>query len=143
MCPGCKVEKVYSEYHKNRAAKDGLQYHCKDCRRIIEKKSPKKLARDRARYHNNKAQYLNSTYLRMYSISLDEYNLLLEKQNNVCAICKGTCSSGRRLAVDHDHVTNEVRGLLCGNCNTGLGNFKDNIDLLSEAQNYLLRKYDS
>jgi len=63
-------------------------------------------------------------------------------QNGVCAICSGgetvkTRGTLRRLAVDHDHETGKVRGLLCNRCNNGLGNFRDDPDLLREAIAYL------
>jgi hypothetical protein len=65
-------------------------------------------------------------------------------QNNLCAICgnpqhqfhKGT---RKRLYVDHDHKTNKVRGLLCNNCNAGVGRFKDEPDRLRSAADYLER----
>jgi hypothetical protein len=62
-------------------------------------------------------------------------------QNNLCAICKQSHPSNKkRLSVDHDHDTNMPRGLLCSNCNAGLGMFKDNSYLLELAAIYL-RKY--
>ena len=78
---------------------------------------------------------------RLYGITLEAYKQLQEQQNAVCAICKQKCNTGRRLSVDHDHVTGIVRGLLCGNCNKGLGNFKDKSELLEAAINYLRKKY--
>jgi hypothetical protein len=79
-----------------------------------------------------------------YGITLDQYNILLEVQRGVCAICKKAetvvCNKKgdvRNLAVDHNHVTGEVRGLLCTACNQGLGNFKDSIASLTQAAHYL------
>ena len=75
--------------------------------------------------------------LRGWGLTLDGYNKLSNKQNRVCAICKRLCTSGRKLAVDHNHKTNKIRGLLCSNCNQGLGKFFDNKDLLKRAIIYL------
>lgn len=61
---------------------------------------------------------------------------MLRHQNNVCAICGGR-NSDRDLAVDHNHITGEVRGLLCTRCNMGLGYFMDNPRLLASALVYL------
>lgn len=58
---------------------------------------------------------------RLYNMSLEEYDLLWEKQNGTCAICKQINANGRRLSIDHDHSTGEIRGLLCARCNTMLG----------------------
>jgi hypothetical protein len=74
---------------------------------------------------------------RRYGISRSEYNALFERQGGVCAICKK--KSKRRLAVDHCHFCNTVRGLLCHKCNTGLGLFDDDPDRLRAAAAYLER----
>lgn len=60
---------------------------------------------------------------------------MLEAQGGCCAICKAP--KGNKLCVDHDHRTGKVRGLLCSNCNAGLGMFKDSEDLLQSAKGYL------
>jgi hypothetical protein len=77
---------------------------------------------------------------RTYGITLEEYNQKLEAQGNVCEICgKPDEVEGRRMAIDHCHDTGQVRGLLCGNCNRGLGNFKDSPDMLQKALDYLVK----
>ena len=72
-----------------------------------------------------------------YGIDSVSYYKLLEEQNGVCAICFSTCVLNEKLSVDHCHDTGKVRGLLCNNCNTGLGKFKDNIKLLESSVLYL------
>ena len=71
-----------------------------------------------------------------YGITLTENNVLLQKQNNKCKICLVEFSNVTP-NVDHCHITNEVRGILCGPCNRGLGIFKDDIKVLTKAINYL------
>jgi hypothetical protein len=72
------------------------------------------------------------------SYTLDEYNESLEAQNYCCAICHRHKDSFKyRLAVDHDHYTNEVRGLLCRRCNLLLGFCSDSIGILESAIKYL------
>jgi hypothetical protein len=65
---------------------------------------------------------------------LSDENALLRKQGGVCAIC-GTRRS--RKAVDHDHLTKRVRGVLCQKCNSGIGMFEDNINWLRKAIKYI------
>jgi hypothetical protein len=75
-----------------------------------------------------------------YGISAKEYDAILRAQGGVCAIC-GRRPGKRRFAVDHDHATGEVRGLLCPGsehgCNKGLGFFNDDVELLRRAVAYL------
>ena len=91
---------------------------------------------ERVRY--NKKYYLK----KMYGITLDEYDELLEKQGGVCAICSQSCPTGRHLAVDHDHDTGVVRGLLCTRCNIGLGQLR-NITNLARSIVYLQKSEES
>lgn len=71
-----------------------------------------------------------------YGITLEQYDQMFNKQGGVCAIC-GRPPKIRRLAVDHDHKTGIVRGLLCFRCNYGLGFWKDDKQLLGAALTYL------
>lgn len=80
----------------------------------------------------NKARNIETRRLRKYGLSESEYEAMLKAQNHKCAICGDTPT-----AVDHDHGTGEVRGLLCRMCNTGLGHFKDDPAALRTAANYL------
>ena len=73
---------------------------------------------------------------RTYGITLEEYNVLLAKQNGHCALCSAI-PNGRRLHVDHDHETHVVRGLLCRKCNSGLGSLGDNEAGLLRALAYI------
>jgi hypothetical protein len=69
-----------------------------------------------------------------YGITLVDYNEMLVKQDSRCKICN-TESSG--LVVDHCHTSGAVRGLLCGNCNKGLGLFKDSPERMVKAAKYI------
>ena len=75
---------------------------------------------------------------RNFGITTDQYDTLLEKQNSVCAVCKQPEKvKNRRLAVDHDHVTGEIFGLLCWRCNHRLIGRNRNPDLFYNASVYL------
>ena len=75
-----------------------------------------------------------------YRLTLDDYDELLHEQNGHCAICGVRFSAeGASPVVDHCHDGGHVRGLLCNNCNTGLGLFADSPDILKQAIKYLTR----
>lgn len=95
-----------------------------------------------ARYANNPIlrrktnEIARTSRLRkLYKITDQEFESLSVKQNKSCAICLK--QSDQRLNIDHCHITGSVRGLLCWNCNIGLGYFKDNIEFLDKAIKYL------
>ena len=77
-----------------------------------------------------------------FDLSLEEYEKMLSEQNGVCAICNQPEMHKRNgklkaLAVDHSHKTGEIRGLLCFDCNTGIGKLKDDPEVLRSAIRYL------
>ena len=71
-----------------------------------------------------------------YGIVPEEYDILLEKQGGACIIC-GDIPTNRRLDIDHDHNTGEIRGLLCNKCNRGLSIFRESSELMRLAACYL------
>jgi len=83
-----------------------------------------------------KASSRRSNLLRHYSLTIDQFDAILESQGRVCAICAGEAGP-KGFAVDHDHSTGTVRGILCMPCNTALGMMKDNPARLIAAANYL------
>lgn len=112
-----------------------------------QKENPDKLREaGRKWYRNHKeiGKTASRTYQlkTKYGITPNEYNSLLENQNHVCAICK-TNGNGKRLAVDHDHKTGRVRGLLCNRCNISLGAFNDDKELLLKSILYLEKNADT
>lgn len=72
-----------------------------------------------------------------YGLSPEDFNRMLDEQGGVCAICGTVDAKGRPLHVDHDHATGAVRGLLCHQCNNGLGSFRDQVALMEKAIAYL------
>lgn len=98
-----------------------------------------------ARQAQNPSMERARHFKRKYDITLEEYELRLHKQDFKCEICKaqetsfdGKSGTLRRLAVDHCHKTNKVRGLLCWRCNAVLGKVEEDIDLLERMKFYLL-----
>lgn len=74
-----------------------------------------------------------------YGITLAEYERILNEQAGGCAICGSPPPERKRLAVDHCHDALHIRGILCSNCNTGIGAFRDDPDLLRKAIEYLAK----
>lgn len=127
-CWKCRHSKPLSEFGKNRSKTDGLAAECKPCSSALNK----------VRYANNRAQRKDSFLQKTYGISLEDYDRLLDEQGDGCAICAKTPEeNGQRLAVDHNHATGEVRGLLCSQCNKGIGNLGDSVSRLRAAIRYL------
>lgn len=83
-------------------------------------------------------QILSGKLQAAFGINIEEYNALLASQNGGCAICgKSPEHNKKRLAVDHCHSSNKVRGLLCSPCNQAIGLFRDSAELLQSAILYL------
>lgn len=107
-------------------------YTCKRCNYNYTKQRRASRKREETPEQNRKWSLKSK-----FGITVEQYDATLEKQNGVCAICNKTCRTGRRLAVDHCHKTGKVRGLLCAECNNGIGKLNDDPDLLRKAIKYL------
>ncbi len=147
-CKGCGQDKpaTLEFFYSNKGNKDGLSYKCKECKdaqgRLYRKNNKEKVAaQKRAYFERTREKTRDYMYRRNYGIGLEEVNEILEKQNHQCAICGHSEPHERfvaaTLVVDHCHENNKVRGLLCRDCNMGLGHFKDDSELLQKAANYL------
>ena len=77
--------------------------------------------------------------LQKYGLTPEDYAAMLANQCGVCAICEKVCKTGRGLAVDHNHTTGVVRGLLCANCNRGIGMMQDDPTIVAKAHAYLTK----
>lgn len=93
----------------------------------------------RSKSQSSKNPKVKAQKLRKYGLTLEQYNLLEVSQNFCCKICgtKKENTTQKTLVVDHRHSDGLVRGLLCHNCNLGIGNFKDNLMSLKNAIKYL------
>lgn len=111
---------------------------CRLCRSITNKEFEK----TRHRIESSES-HLRRKLKYHYSLSLEQYNELNKNQKGLCAVCgkseRVLDSKGRtqRLSVDHDHVTEEVRGLLCRVCNAILGLLRDDVSLIKCFEKYL------
>jgi len=146
MCVDCGRTKAFTEFCPKRNAKDGLLCYCRECanRRRTQSRERNKdrhreVQREWRRRNVEKRQIYDLRQIaQRYGIDKVEYFALVASQNGVCAICaKRETISGRRLSVDHDHMLGGVRGLLCSNCNLGVGYFYDDPGLLHKAAEYI------
>lgn len=133
-CSTCKEEKEPEAFHKAANKKRGYQFSCISCRKDKKDKHKNSMSPEEWALLN-KQYWLKSEY----GISLEDYNLMLKQQEHKCAICNTDETDVYRqtLYVDHCHSTGAVRGLLCMQCNSGLGKFKDSLERLEAAKEYL------
>lgn len=125
-CKVCWEEKPMNEYYTKKESIDGHYHTCKAC---YKERVNKRWCKERQRDYDLK---------RKYGISAEEYDMLLDTQDNRCAICrKEWTEDTKRFAVDHNHDTGEVRGILCHGCNAGIGNLQDSARILRAAADYL------
>src|SRR3990167_2688355 len=122
-CTSCKNKLDVSNFTKRLRSKDGLRNRCKKCDRYANKK-----------YRNKNPNQRSLARIRqVYGLSEEQYLKLLKNQDYKCKIC----GKLTKLVIDHCHLNINVRGLLCSNCNAGLGMFEDNVYFLEEAIKYL------
>ncbi len=129
-CPVCKIEKPTDLFYKSSTAKSGCSSYCKKCQNLR--------TTSYAREHKDTIPTIGYALKRRYGITSKDYEEMLIAQEYRCAICMvDKCSTGRNFAVDHNHTTGKVRGLLCSLCNKGIGSLRDSRALLIKAANYL------
>lgn len=159
ICNRCGEDKPLSEYYENKSSHAGYDRSCKICRiafgrdrRIVWRNNNKERCialgvKNKRKYRRKGpeaiARYNRKHQVWAHGITLEQYDAMFESQNGVCAICgkeETACNQYgvRRLAIDHDHRTGEVRGLLCSRCNMGIGYLQDDIEILLNAADYLL-----
>jgi hypothetical protein len=131
QCKTCGIWKALSKFPPCSAHKgSGTKAHCRPCYSLLRRQQRQKY-RDKEREYDRKRSFEVN-----YGITIEEYESRLERQNGVCLICSSPPTT-KRLAVDHCHVTGEIRGLLCSKCNTALGLFNDSPELMKIAIEYL------
>jgi hypothetical protein len=140
-CTKCGEVKPLSEFYKNKRQSSGLNPSCKACKGkyykgYLSSNREKVNARNKAYREANPDWYTNQMLKNSYNLTVSEYTEMLNAQNGVCAVCGGN-NKGKRLAVDHDHKTGAVRGLLCFKCNVALGFINDSPIVAERMITYL------
>lgn len=130
-CKKCGEAKPVDEFHRHATNKDGRRGSCKPCDILLT-----------AEWHAAHPDYYRRKHLRRtYGITLEQYHDLLTSQSGGCACCGATRAGGSSdsFHVDHCHETGKIRGLLCNNCNIGIGALGDNASGVARALAYLER----
>ncbi|WP_346623648.1 endonuclease VII domain-containing protein [Blastococcus montanus] len=121
-CPDCGTVQPLLSFPRTRASASGYATYCLPCHNERGKASRAKIGGSRT-YH----------LTRRYGITAAEADVMLAAQGGLCALCRTAPAEH----VDHDHETGAVRALLCFNCNGGLGQFRDDPELLHVAAFYV------
>jgi hypothetical protein len=158
-CKICGELKPLSGFYRMAGMRDGHRNDCKVCNLADKRRrymsDPAKYKAMVRRWQKANADHVNAYqrdlrarpeqkrkqrdayYRRTFGISADDFDALLEAQGGVCAIC--ACAPEREASfhLDHDHVTGDIRGVLCLSCNQGVGQFQDDPELLERAAAYV------
>jgi hypothetical protein len=149
-----EYDKKYRENHPGYDKKRHKEYRLSNLKKVkikdkirkheAYKKNPEKFKlKNNTWAENNPDKNKNRRLRRLYGITIEEYNQMLKEQNGVCAICSRAETSKHQngkvkgLSVDHNHITGEIRQLLCSNCNLAIGLIGDNLSLAKKVINYL------
>jgi hypothetical protein len=153
-CTKCGEIKEETEFYAAKGTKDGLRGDCKACHIARGKawyaanreqaiacvmrwqqENPDRLREYRLQNRDNRVLQMRKLYLRRtFGMTVEEYSAMLSAQRGSCAICGDPPEDGKSMHIDHDEYG--VRGILCVRCNHGLGQFKDDPELLHVAADH-------
>jgi hypothetical protein len=150
-CNKCGVEKELSKFYKQTHGKFGVDSYCKECRKEANRKSYNPEVKKQ--YHDShKLEHNQQRMLKLYGVTLEQYQLMFQEQNGVCAICgqpetaiykRNGNVAIKNLSIDHVHKTGKVRSLLCYRCNYILALVNDNFKITQQATDYLKKHQDT
>lgn len=137
-CPKCKrkLELNSTHFYKDKNTKNGFKCYCIECSRILRREN----------YLKDPLKSTEYNFKRLYGISYKDYKKMEKKQNHRCGICgmkleqtnpNNQYNNNKHFSVDHNHKTGKIRGLLCRNCNSGIGWMRENPYILIKTIKYL------
>ena len=153
-CNACNKDKFLGDFGKDKHSKLGVTDYCRECKNAKARERAKKAGGYKKRNEQSKEyrkafyskpenlrKYRDRWYQKSYGLTIQQYEYLLREQDNKCAICHLPAAEEKlkRLAVDHNHKTKKVRGLLCQKCNRAIGLLCENPIILIRAIQYLQR----
>jgi hypothetical protein len=150
ICSTCSKNQTIESFYLDKKSKDGYSFWCKTCCKEYNRKRYETFTEEYKLVKREKFklwQKKNKEHCRFhqikynYGLTKEQYLIILEKQNYTCDICPKEIGKEKkkngRAVVDHCHKTGKIRGLLCDNCNRGLGSFQDSPKYLKKAVDYL------
>ncbi len=139
-CVHCHWALPLSEFYKRSDCPDKYKTACNKCTYAQKKASPRYQEQGAAyakQYREDNPRAMRSYYFKYkYGVTMDDYDFMYASQKGCCLICG---DHKDKLIIDHDHISGAVRGLLCFGCNTGIGQFHDNVGILTKAIEYINR----
>lgn len=134
ICSSCKETKALGDFPPNKATVDGLNRKCRLCynaymRDWYSKNTEKHKERMR------KSRNVPRDRAKKYGLTVEQVDAMLEEHNGLCH----SCLSKPAAVIDHCHETNAVRGMLCQECNLGIGLLGDDLESVQKAVEYLSR----
>ena len=139
-CPICKEVKDFETgFYPNKASRTGYAAHCIVCSNELSRKRPTEERHEA--YIKYKRTGRNNKLVKNFGITIEQYEQMLADQNGECAICGGT-DKKKSLAVDHDHETGKIRGLLCGRCNPSVGFLLNSVERAQKIIEYIKKFSD-
>ncbi len=133
VCTKCGSEKPFSDFPQKRGKLDS---RCRECKNAYYReywKNTEAYEKHKQRIRASKKRNPQRERARKYGITEEDISTMLAENNGKCVICNIRESK----VIDHCHKSNVVRGALCSQCNTGLGLFLDNEEILNAAIEYL------
>ena len=159
MCSQCGVDKPIDQFGRDNRRPRGRVARCKSCikeyylhyckhnknkllsrQRNYRRKNKERIQKHRSTYLKKNRHKLRQYNVHKYVITMQDLEHMFLTQFGKCAICNISFVDRKTMHIDHDHTTRQIRGLLCEDCNRGLGSFKDNVVFLKSAIQYLSPK---
>jgi hypothetical protein len=138
-CTKCKIKKDISNFNSRGGSQKHLyKSRCKECLNDFNQ-DWRKYNPDKVRVYRAKDKWSFDKRVRRHGITKEEFWNMYESQEGKCAICLQDIAA-ENSAIDHNHTTGKIRGILCKSCNRGIGLLKDSHEVLSRASDYLLKE---
>lgn len=144
-CKSCGETKDIEHFERHKGRRNRFNTRCYECRAELEETKAERYRDTKRKWVAANKEHVvfteeNRRLLRTYGIDLAEYNRMFESQKGCCAMCgRHQSEFKKKLSVDHNHRTNQVRELLCGPCNQALGYIRENVKTAQKMIDYITK----